>query len=199
MPLCGAVTKLTGPSPDADGCTLRAPVAAADAHPHRLRDLRRRWEGKNREKARPTTELGDADVRRRRPRLFHGTKGIAGERGRGMRKRKRSARVAERRQRLAVGTGMGGRASVITSLRPPHQGLVGRSVGRLVLCVAPMHIFPNIERASRRSYGGIFFQSLCAHERDVLVINDTGGGLLIGTFASGSLMGNILSRAGHPP
>lgn len=41
------------------------------------------------------------------------------------------------------------------SLRPPTR--VGRSVGRLVLCVAPMHIFPNIERASRRSYGGIFF------------------------------------------
>lgn len=46
MPLCGAVTKLTGPSPDADGCTLQALVAAANAHPHRLRDLRRGWEGR---------------------------------------------------------------------------------------------------------------------------------------------------------
>lgn len=60
MPLCGAVTKLTGPSPDADGCTLRAPVA--DAHPHRLRGLRRGWEAKNREKSSADGELGDAEL-----------------------------------------------------------------------------------------------------------------------------------------
>lgn len=42
MPLCGAVTKLTGLSPDANGCTLRAPAVAAI--PYRL-GARQGWDG----------------------------------------------------------------------------------------------------------------------------------------------------------